>query len=322
MRIATIESGGENRDSRRLGLVCGKVGEAVVDLTLVAERLQRRDVPAVAAPNDMLKLIEGGSGALSQLRSLAAAVEQDLSLTSARLARQSVRFRAPIERPGKIICLAGNYREHIAESGFAVPRDSDTLTPQLFLKPATTINGDGADIALDHNNSRVGWEVELAVVIGKRGRNIAARDAFDYVFGYTILNDISERGLNSQIPNRRERDKFFDWLAGKWFDTFAPCGPWIVTKDEIPDPHNLEIKLSVNGEVRQQGSTAGMIHRIPEIIAYCSSVMTLGPGDIISTGTPVGAGLGGASTSLSDGDEVVCEIEKIGTLRNRVRVAA
>lgn len=324
MRIATIESSGENRGSRRLGLAPGEASDSVIDLTLAAELLQRRDVPTVAAPGDMLKLIEGGSSTLSQLQSLAAAVEHDQSLTSARLARQSVRFRAPIERPGKIICLAGNYREHIAESGFAVPQHSAILTPQLFLKPATTITGDGDDIALNHNNSRVGWEVELAVVIGKRGRNIAAREAFDHVFGYTILNDISERELNAQIPDRtlRERDKFFDWLAGKWFDTFAPCGPWIATKDEIPDPHNLEIKLSINGEIRQQGNTSEMIHRTPEIIAYCSSLMTLEPGDIISTGTPVGAGLGGAATSLHDGDEVVCEIEKIGTLRNRVRCIA
>lgn len=315
MRIATIESGGE----KRLALFYGEANQSVLDLVRAAELLQRH-----SSPNDMLQLIQAGDEALSQLKLLAAAAEQEQTLASARLARPALRFRAPIERPGKLICLAGNYREHIAESGFAVPQAADIITPQLFLKPATTITGDGAEIVLDHNNSRVGWEVELAVIIGKRGRNIAAHAAFDHVFGCTILNDISERALNAQITDRstRERDKFFDWLAGKWFDTFAPCGPWIVTKDEISDPHNLAIKLSVNGEIRQQGNTGEMIHRIPEIIAYCSSVMTLEPGDIISTGTPVGAGLGGAATSLNDGDEVVCEIEKIGTLRNRVRAAA
>jgi 2,4-didehydro-3-deoxy-L-rhamnonate hydrolase len=324
MRIATIESG----NNKRLGLSRGEADEFLIDLARAAELLARRDAPAVAVPNEMLQLIQAGDGVLAQLQSLAALVEQDQSLASARLARQSIRYRAPLERPGKLICLAGNYREHIAESGFAVPQHSDIITPQLFLKPATTIIGDGDDIVIGRNNARVGWEVELAVIIGdcggKRGREIEARAAFDHVFGYTILNDISERALNRQIPqrNERERDKFFDWLAGKWFDSFAPCGPWIVTKDEISDPHNLEIKLSVNGEVRQQGNTGEMIHRIPEIIAYCSSVMTLEPGDIISTGTPVGAGLGGAATSLNDGDEVVCEIEKIGALRNRVRAAA
>ena len=113
-------------------------------------------------------------------------------------------------------------------------------------------------------------------------------------------------------------DGFFDWLAGKWFDSFAPSGPWIVTADEIADPHNLKIQLTVNGRVRQQGNTGEMIFRIPEQIAYISSIMTLEPGDIISTGTPVGAGIGGDS-SLHDGDELVCEIEGIGTLRNKVR---
>ena len=140
------------------------------------------------------------------------------------------------------------------------------------------------------------------------------------MFGYTILNDDSERGLNSRIENRtkREMDGFFDWLAGKWFDGFAPCGPWIVTADEIDDPHNLEIKLTVNGKTRQQGNTTDMLFRIPEQIAFISSIMTLEPGDIISTGTPVGAGVGGVA-SLQDGDEMVCEIEGIGTLSNKVR---
>jgi 2-keto-4-pentenoate hydratase/2-oxohepta-3-ene-1,7-dioic acid hydratase in catechol pathway len=308
---------------RRLGLVCGEENETVFDLSGAAELLSGRSDVAHQTPDDLLKVVQSPD-AFASIRKLAAMAEEDRSLSPARLSRSKLKFRAPVERPGKIICLAGNYREHIAESGFAAPRASDIITPQLFLKPATTIIGDGDDIVICANNARVGWEVELAVVIGKRGRNIAARDAYDYVFGYTILNDISERRINSQIPNRseRERDKFFDWLAGKWFDTFAPCGPWIVTRDEIADPHNLEIKLSVNDEIRQKGATGEMIHSIPEIIAYCSSVMTLEPGDIISTGTPVGAGLGGASTSLRDGDKVVCEIEKIGTLRNRVRAAA
>jgi 2-keto-4-pentenoate hydratase/2-oxohepta-3-ene-1,7-dioic acid hydratase in catechol pathway len=138
-----------------------------------------------------------------------------------------------------------------------------------------------------------------------------------------VLNDISERALHSRVSGRRvrEKDPFFDWLAGKWFDGFAPCGPWIVTADEIPDPHALEMRLWVNGLLRQQGHTSEMIFRIPEIIAWASSIMTLEPGDIISTGTPVGAGIGGAA-ALADGDEIVCEIERIGRLANRVRVCA
>lgn len=184
--------------------------------------------------------------------------------------------------------------------------------------------GDGGVIELGKANHRVGWETELAVVIGKGGKNIEAANAYDHIFGYTILNDISERGLNSNIENRhmREMDGFCDWLAGKWFDGFAPCGPWVVTKDEVADPHSLDIKFYLNGELRQHGSTAEMIFSIPEQIAYISSIMTLEPGDIISTGTPAGAGLGDKQTSLEDGDELVCEIEGIGKLKSTVRWTA
>jgi 2-keto-4-pentenoate hydratase/2-oxohepta-3-ene-1,7-dioic acid hydratase in catechol pathway len=322
MRLAVFEY--EHR--RRLGLVYGAGHDMVCDLFKAAELLHGRNDVSYSITDD-LSMIMQSPEAIPFLEKLAAEVVSDRTLQPALVACRDVRFCAPIERPGKLICLAGNYREHIAESGFTVPAHDDLLTPQLFLKPSTTICGDGDEIVLDHNNHRVGWEVELAVIIGnhrgQRGRNIAPRDAYDYIFGYTIINDISERGLNSQKSARslRERDKFFDWLAGKWFDTFAPCGPWIVTKDEIPDPHQLEIKLFVNGQIRQRGHTGEMIHHIPEIISYVSSVMTLEPGDIISTGTPVGAGLGGADTSLHDSDEVICEIERIGVLRNNVRCA-
>lgn len=232
-----------------------------------------------------------------------------------------VKLVTPIERPGKIICLAGNYREHITESGYAVPREADVITQQLFLKPSSSLIGNDDEILIGSTNVKVGWETELAVIIGKRGKDIPVASAFQHVFGYTIMNDVSERGLNSKIENRRKRemDRFLDWLAGKWFDTFAPCGPWIVTSEEVDDPHNLEIKLIINGELRQHGNTRDMIFRIPEQIAYASSIMTLEPGDIISTGTPAGAGIGGAGSSLQEGDVLICEIEKIGQLKNKVR---
>src|SRR6478672_2934439 len=222
----------------------------------------------------------------------------------------SFRVLPPIPKPGKLLCLAGNYREHIVESGYAAPEMEDVLTQQVFLKPSTCLIGDGAEIPIAANNVAVGWEVELAVVIGRGGRNIAAKDALDHVFGYTILNDISERKLNSRLTNRKKRelDVFFDWLAGKWFDGFAPCGPWIVTANEIPDPHNLGIRLFVNGELRQEANTRAMIFDIPAQIEYASSITRLEPGDIISTGTPAGAGLGSGSKALKNGDEVVCEI--------------
>ena len=234
-----------------------------------------------------------------------------------------VRLLPPLLRPGKLLCLAGNYRKHIAESGYAVPVEADVVTPQFFLKPSTTLTGPFDEVPLTRENVSVGWEVELAVVIGRPGRRIPASVAMEHVFGYMVLNDISERGLHSDLRHRRlrENDRFFDWLAGKWFDGFAPCGPWIVTADEIPDPHVLDIRLWVNGELRQEGSTAEMIFRIPETIEWASSIMTLEPGDIISTGTPAGAGIGGAAV-LADGDEIVCEIERVGRLVNRVRPRA
>ena len=322
MRIATFRHGTE----QRIGVAPQSLDGALIDLCAASELLKRGGGVAPDPPRDMLSLSRAASETDEGHAQFADAVERittDLPLAEARLDLKNIKLCAPLDRPGKLICLAGNYREHIIESGYSAPQQSDIITQQLFLKPATSIIGDGDDIVFGKHNVTVGWETELAVVIGKRGRHIEASAASAHIFGYAILNDISERSLNSRIANRRMRelDGFFDWLAGKWFDGFAPCGPWIVTKDEIPDPHNLEMKLTVNGELRQQGNTRDMIFSIPEQIAYISSIMTLEPGDIISTGTPVGAGVGGEA-SLRDGDELVCEIEKIGTLKNRVRCAA
>jgi 2-keto-4-pentenoate hydratase/2-oxohepta-3-ene-1,7-dioic acid hydratase in catechol pathway len=274
------------------------------------------DLSSTLGLNELLSLIERWSDLKGQVEELCRQPNTD---TLVRIS--DVELVAPLRRPGKIICLAGNYREHITESGFVVPESNDVITQQLFLKPSSAIIGHNDHIQIGKTNVRVGWETELAVIIGTGGRHIAAGSALQHVFGYSILNDISERGLNSTIENRRQRemDRFLDWLGGKWFDTFAPFGPWIVTADEIADPHNLDIKLTINGELKQDGNSRDMIFRIPEQIAYASSIMTLEPGDIISTGTPAGAGLGGARNSLEEGDILVCEIEKIGRLENSVR---
>ena len=271
---------------------------------------------------DIVSLIQNDD-TLSKIEELNQQISHDETLQNELIDLSNISLLPPIERPGKIVCLAGNYRAHITESGYVAPKEQANFTQQLFLKPSTSLTGDGTVIELGKQNARVGWETELAVIIGKRGKNIHPENAFDYVFGYTILNDLSERGLNSRIENRhlREMDGFCDWLAGKWFDGFAPCGPWIVTKDEIADPHNLEIKFYLNGELRQRGKTSEMIFSIPEQISYISSIMTLEPGDIISTGTPAGAGLGDKKTSLSDGDALVSEIEGIGQIKNSVRWA-
>ena len=296
MKLASFKRKAE--DSTRLGLV---INNSIID---VSDTLG----------TDMISLIQKFDEVKNELAETAGKNGRLLKL-------DEVKLSAPVERPGKIICLAGNYREHITESGYVVPKSAEVFTQQLFLKPSTTIIGNDDEILIGKNNVKVGWETELAVIIGKPGKNISEESALDHVFGYTILNDVSERGLNSTIENRhkREMDRFLDWLGGKWFDTFAPCGPWIVTSDEVDEPHNLEIKLTINGELRQHGNTRDMIFGIPEQIAYASSIMTLEPGDIISTGTPAGAGLGGASTSLQHGDALVCEIAQIGTLKNTVR---
>jgi 2-keto-4-pentenoate hydratase/2-oxohepta-3-ene-1,7-dioic acid hydratase in catechol pathway len=316
MRIATLQY--QNR--RSLGLVLEGTESLILPLEMASNLTSSGGASPFQPPPDMMAFIHSAPDVLDRLEDLAANAKEDWSMRDILLDLGQVKLCAPLNHPGKLICLAGNYREHITESGFQAPQQSDTVTPQLFLKPPTSLVGDNDDVLIGKNNVTVGWEAELAVIIGKPGRNIEERDAFGHVFGYTILNDISERRFNSGIQNRRKRefDPFFDWLAGKWFDSFAPCGPWIVTADAIPDPHNLEIRLWVNGQLRQQGNTADMIFRIPELISHISSIMTLEPGDVISTGTPAGAGIGGES-SLRNGDEVVCEIEKIGRLRNTVR---
>jgi 2-keto-4-pentenoate hydratase/2-oxohepta-3-ene-1,7-dioic acid hydratase in catechol pathway len=316
MKLAVFRQNG----TARIALSPKDLDGAFFDVLALAEPLKRNGFDLQRDVIGLIASLSTTGRPYTDLENVITQLANEGSQPQVLLDVADLKLEAPLARPGKIICLAGNYREHIVESGYVAPQESATITQQLFLKPASAIIGNGDEIVIGSQNHTVGWETELAVVIGKRGRNIKAKDAYDHVFGYTILNDVSERGLNSRVENRtkREMDGFFDWLAGKWFDCFAPSGPWIVTADEIDDPHNLEITLTVNNRIRQQGNTRDMIFRIPEQIAYSSSIMTLEPGDIISTGTPVGAGVGG-DKSLHDGDELVCEIEGIGKLHNKVR---
>ena len=224
----------------------------------------------------------------------------------------------PLPRPGKILCLAGNYAEHIKEGGGEVP-GKEKMAPLVFMKPDTGVIGADQAIVIPKEGNRIDWEAELAVVIGKEGKYITQHEAYDYVVGYTIMNDVSERKLViDRDRETTERTKFFDWLNGKWMDTFAPMGPCLVTKEEVRDPHDLRIRLRVNGETKQDSNTGNMIFHIPELIEFTSRLMTLKPGDVISTGTPSGVG---SSTGqfLKDGDVVEAELESIGVLRNAVR---
>lgn len=225
-----------------------------------------------------------------------------------------LRLDAPIRTVPKLLALAGNYRKHVTESGFSGPADG-VWTPQLFWKPTTAILEPGGSVALRSNNVFFDWEAELAVVVGRRAKDVPASEAMSYVFGYTIINDLSERKFNSRIESRdkREFDPFFDWLMGKWFDGSAPLGPEIVTTDEISDPHNLAIRLWLNGELMQDSNTSHMIFRVPETIAALSAVLTLEPGDVIAMGTPEGVGIA-RGRALRAGDHLKAEIEGLGAL--------
>ncbi len=228
------------------------------------------------------------------------------------------RLKAPIPRPGSIYCLARNYTDHILEFQEKV-MEQDKMVPPVFMKPQTCVTGPGGPVILPKVGRQIDWEAELAVVIGKKAKYVAPEKALNHVFGYTCMMDISERGL--KIRKRTEdrgRDKFFDWLNGKWMDTFAPQGPWIVTREEIKDPQALDITLSVNGVEKQNANTGQMIFSVAEIIAYLSQIVTLMPGDIISTGTPSGVGAP-QGTFLKDGDTVDMSIEQIGSLKVKVK---
>jgi 2,4-diketo-3-deoxy-L-fuconate hydrolase len=230
-----------------------------------------------------------------------------------------VRLLVPIASPPKMLFLAGNYAKHVAERGGAAAERDDTF-PYVFMKPAsTTLTHPGDPIVIPRvSPGQIDWECELGVIIGRRCRHVDEDQAMASIAGYTIVNDISDRSFKPN-PNRkpRDRDKFFDWLHGKWHDTFCPMGPCILSADVVSDPQALPIKLTVNRQVQQSSSTAEMIFPVPAIVAFLSELVTLQPGDVIATGTP--AGVGSASGKfLKAGDYVRATIDPIGTLENPV----
>jgi 2-keto-4-pentenoate hydratase/2-oxohepta-3-ene-1,7-dioic acid hydratase in catechol pathway len=217
------------------------------------------------------------------------------------------RLGPPIGRPSKIVCIGLNYRDHAAESGMAIPNE-----PVIFFKATTSLVGPNDPVLIPRNGSKLDWEVELAVVIGARANGVARSQAADHVAGYVLHNDYSERVFQLERGGQ--------WVKGKSADTFAPLGPFLATRDEIPDPGALRMWLSVNGAVRQQSSTANMIFDVPTLVSYVSEFMTLLPGDVISTGTPAGVGLGmkPSPVYLAPGDEVALGIDGLGESRQTV----
>jgi 2-keto-4-pentenoate hydratase/2-oxohepta-3-ene-1,7-dioic acid hydratase in catechol pathway len=227
------------------------------------------------------------------------------------IAQDDAVLTAPI-RPTRIFCAAANYVEHAKEMGTVLAAKSQSK-PYMFLKLQDSVIGPEDDIIKPPETEKLDWEVELGVVIGREARRVGVAEAFDYVAGYTIVNDVSARDLNT----RSDYPFKFDWFQGKCWDTFAPLGPWIVPAWLIPDPQLLNLSLSVNGKVMQSDTTGHMIWTVREQISYLSQILTLRPGDVIATGTPTGVGMA-HGVFLQHGDLVEAEIEHIGVLRNRV----
>lgn len=222
----------------------------------------------------------------------------------------NIRLGCPVANPSKIICVGLNYAKHAAETGAAVPTE-----PIIFLKATSAITGPYDVIQIPRNSTKTDWEVELAVVIGKRTSYVTLETAMDYVAGYCLHNDVSERAF--------QLERGGTWDKGKGCDSFAPLGPWLVTKDEIPNPHNLRLWLKVNEQTMQDGNTDDLIFDIPTLVSYISSFMTLLPGDIISTGTPSGVGMGikPAPIYLKPGDVVELGIDGLGCAQQTVVAA-
>ena len=241
-----------------------------------------------------------GSGGLKRLKAFVDA--NKLPLLPA-----GVRLGTPVARPSKIVCIGLNYVDHAKETNATPPPE-----PVIFMKSTTALVGPNDDIVIPRDSKKTDWEVELALVIGKRASYVEEKDALDYVAGYVLHNDVSEREFQIERSGT--------WDKGKGCDTFAPLGPWLATPDEVGDVHNLRLWLTVNGKKMQDGTTANFIFNIPFLIAYTSKFMTLLPGDVISTGTPAGVGLGmKPNVYLQPGDVVELGVDHLGQSRQQVK---
>lgn len=241
-----------------------------------------------------------GSTALADL-------QERIDQSSLKEVDSGIRWGTPLARPGKLVCIGLNYADHAAESGMEKPAE-----PVIFFKATSSIVGPYDDVTIPKGSEKTDWEVELGVVIGKKASYVSEENAMDHVAGYVLHNDISERAFQIERGGQ--------WVKGKSCDTFAPIGPWIATPDEIKDVNDLNLWLTVNGKKYQNGTSADLIFKIPHIIHYLSQFMTLEPGDVISTGTPAGVGLGlNPPTFLKSGDEMELGIDGLGTSKQKVK---
>jgi 2-keto-4-pentenoate hydratase/2-oxohepta-3-ene-1,7-dioic acid hydratase in catechol pathway len=303
MRLVTYQRPGE----ARLGAI---IAERVVDLAALG-RLRGQGLPS-----DMLAFIDGGPDVWDRARKLLADTSATLPAGSS-FPLGEVKLLAPIPRPRKnVICLGLNYAEHVAEGSRAMNLQRDLpKEPVYFTTPPTVVVGPDEPVYHDERvSTKMDWEAELAVVMGRRGKAIPKERALEYVFGYTCFNDVSARDL--------QRARGGQWYLGKSLDTYGPMGPWIVTADEIPDPHVLHIACRVNGVTKQDSNTRYLIFDIPTCIADYSAGITLEPGDVISTGTPSGVGFARTPPEfMKPGDTVEVEVEQVGVLRNPIMAA-
>ena len=302
MRIASYKA--KDGTARAGAVVTVKRSDVIVDIG---------EASGGKLPSDVLSLLWAGPTALRSANRITRKGEGGVPL-------RSVKLLAPIARPGKLLAIAGNFQKHIEEGG-GKRVDKKVIVPKLFIKPSSSIIGPGEAGKLPTVSNALDWELELAIVIGKKGRDIPLARARDYIAGYSVINDISARAMQWGVKDRKptEFEGFFDWLNGKWGDGFAAWGPWITTTDEVsPDPNKLEMTLKVNDKVWQHGSTSDMIFSPEEIIAFASRFMTMEPGDVIAGGTLDGTG-DAAGVYLKAGDVMSGVVGNLGTLKTPVK---
>ena len=294
---------------RRLGVVRGDQLDEVVDLSALTSALGSQELPA-----DLIGLIDAGGETMNRVRELVSSRKATGGPPLVR-ALKDLTLLPPLDPPrGDVLAIGRNYEKHAAESARAW--GEQVKPPTVFTKAQTSVTGPFDDIVIDPRVSeKIDWEVELGVVIGRKGANIKADEAMNHVFGYTVINDVSARDIQNNWGGQ--------FFKGKSLDASSPVGPWVVTADEIPDPQALRVSLRVNGEVKQDGNTRDMIYPVSQLIVWLSVGMTLRPGSLIASGTPDGVGFARTPPEfLKPGDLMETEVEGIGQLRNRMVAAA
>ncbi|GAB3053165.1 fumarylacetoacetate hydrolase family protein [Virgibacillus ainsalahensis] len=308
MKLVTFTTQGYSR----IGAIVDE--NKVVDLNYAYQaqlqsegKYRYKEIAEAYVPARMEAFLEGGNESIAVAKKAVDFANDNPSSFNHKLVfnKDEVKVEAPLTNPGKMLCVGHNYREHIQEMGRELPSN-----PVMFAKFANTIVGPEDDIPYYPISEQLDYEAEFAFVVGKQARNVSEADALDYVAGYTIVNDVTYRDIQRRT---------LQWLQGKSVEGSAPMGPWLITSDELTDPAGLELVLTVNGEERQRSNTSNHVFTVQKLVEFLSNLMTLEPGDIILTGTPAGVGFArDPQVFLKDGDVVKIEIDKVGTLENRV----